>query len=137
MKVRVEGRLWQDGDFWVVHIPLLDVSTQGKSFDDALYMAQDVIESLINKKGFTVQAIQTSDSTFEIESSDYAVFIAFMLKRQREASGLALEAVSNKLGQISRNTYARYEQGRGVPTFKQLGKLLEVVSSKEDEDQDG
>jgi len=36
------------------------------------------------------------------------------------------------LGAKSRNAYARYEQGRSVPTVEKLDKLLQAVSGGRD-----
>ena len=48
--------------------------------------------------------------------------ITLLLQRKREISGLSLSQVSNRLGTKSRNSYARYEQGRSVPSVEKLNK---------------
>ena len=40
--------------------------------------------------------------------------------------------VARKLGSKSLNTYARYEQGRTVPTVPKLSELLSAVASRKD-----
>jgi transcriptional regulator with XRE-family HTH domain len=42
-----------------------------------------------------------------------------------------LAEVSKRLGQTSRNAYARYEQGKAVPTLDKLQQLLSVVSGRD------
>ncbi|MHB1847073.1 MAG: helix-turn-helix domain-containing protein, partial [Deltaproteobacteria bacterium] len=49
----------------------------------------------------------------------------------REAHGLSLAEVSRRLGQRSRNAYARYEQGLSVPTIDKLEKLLSAVTGRD------
>ena len=47
-------------------------------------------------------------------------------------SGLSLAQVAERLGMKSRNTYARYEQGRSVPSVEKLNELLNAVCPQRD-----
>lgn len=58
--------------------------------------------------------------------------ISLLLQRKREISGLSLAQVADRLGASSRNTYARYEQGKSVPTVEKLNDLLHAVSPQSD-----
>ena len=69
---------------------------------------------------------------FEIGASDESALTAFLLRRERAKSGLTLAEVARKLGSKSLNTYARYEQGRTVPTVPKLSELLSAVASRKD-----
>ncbi len=53
---------------------------------------------------------------------------ASLLRRQRMKHGLTLVEVSKRLGAKSFNTYARYEQGRSVPTIDKFSLLLSALS---------
>lgn len=44
----------------------------------------------------------------------------------------SLADVSRRLGARSLNAYARYEQGRSVPTVQKLSELLSAVSPHKD-----
>jgi hypothetical protein len=44
--MELEGRIWKDGKFWLVEIPILDAMTQGKSRKDALRMIEDAVTGL-------------------------------------------------------------------------------------------
>lgn len=46
--------------------------------------------------------------------------------------GLTLVEVSKRLGAKSHNTYARYEQGRSVPTIQKFSRLLSALSKDTD-----
>ncbi|MCJ7679096.1 MAG: helix-turn-helix domain-containing protein, partial [Candidatus Aminicenantes bacterium] len=46
--------------------------------------------------------------------------------------GLTLKDVARRLGVRSLNTYARYEQGRAVPTVETFDRLLTALSDDED-----
>jgi transcriptional regulator with XRE-family HTH domain len=50
-----------------------------------------------------------------------------MLKRQREAHSLTLVEVARRLGRKSPNAYARYEQGKSLPTLEKLNKLIKAI----------
>jgi predicted RNase H-like HicB family nuclease len=64
------GRIWQDGKFWLVEVPVLNVMTQGLSREDALFMIKDAIESLVNREGYMVDIKERSDGTFEVHVDD-------------------------------------------------------------------
>jgi len=51
-----------------------------------------------------------------------------MLRRQRQMHGLSLSAVARRLGARSKTAYARYEQGRSVPTVEKLFEPLTAVA---------
>jgi hypothetical protein len=98
---------------------------------DAAAMLADAFESLINRPGFEVTATDYGDDegTVAIEASDPSVFVAWVLQRLREGSGLSLADVAKTMGKASRNAYARYEQGDAVPTIDKLEELLRAVSA--------
>jgi ribosome-binding protein aMBF1 (putative translation factor) len=129
--MRLEGRVWKDGKDWLVEVPMLDVMTQGRTRKEALAMIVDAIESLANKKTFRAKVYQTDEESIEVGSSDIATLTALLLRRQREAHGLSLAEVSKRLGQTSRNAYARYERGTSVPTIDKLQQLLSIVSGRD------
>ncbi len=91
-------------------------------------MAADLVETLVDVEGFTVQVYPLQQNRFELASGDSRLMIALMLKRQRQHHGLSLAQVAVKLNSSSRNAYARYEQGRVTPTVEKLAELLSAVS---------
>jgi predicted RNase H-like HicB family nuclease len=127
--MRFEGRIWKEkgSKYWLVEVPLLDVMTQGTSKDDAYSMIADAIECLINKKGFKIDVRPLDSETFTVGANRESAMIALMLKRQREAHRLTLVEVARRLGQKSPNAYARYEQGKSLPTVEKLNKLMKAI----------
>lgn len=130
--MRFEGRIWKDGRFWLAEVPLLDVLTQGRTQKEAYEMIRDAIETLVNREGFSVQVIRGKGKAFEVSSQDIRSLVALMLKRQREANGLSLSDVSKKLRQNSKTAYARYEQGKSLPSVEKLMNLLSTVAPGKD-----
>ena len=132
--MRFEGHLWKDkgSKYWLAEVPLLDVMTQGTSKDNAYQMITDAIESLINKKGFKADVRLVGGESFTIGANQETPLIALMLKRQREAHRLTLQEVARRLGQKSANAYARYEQGKSVPTVEKLNKLMRAIDPEFD-----
>ena len=126
--MRFEGRIWKDGRFWLVEIPVLDAMTQGRTKKEAYEMAADLVETLVDEKDFTVQVHPSQGDSFELSSNNPRLMLALMLKRQRQRHGLSLAQVARKLKASSRNSYARYEQGRAMPTVEKLAELLSAVS---------
>jgi DNA-binding XRE family transcriptional regulator len=127
-KVRFDGRIWKDGEFWLVEIPLLNAMTQGRTKKEAYEMAADLVKTLVDVKGFTVKVHPSQGNSFELNSNNPKLMLALMLKRQRQRHGLSLAQVAQKLKASSRNSYARYEQGRAMPTVEKLAELLRAVS---------
>jgi len=130
--VRLAGQVIKAGKYWAIEVPILDIVTQGRSKKEAYEMIADSIESLANKKGFEIVVYPGKGSYFEIGSSDITSMIAFLLRRQRIKHGLTLIEVSKRLGAKSHNSYARYEQGRSVPTIDKFSLLLSALSDDND-----
>mgnify|MGYP000896337438 CR=1 FL=1 len=132
--MKVEGKLrpprGKKDKYWGVDIPLLSIFTQGKSKKDAYAMAVDAVEVLVDKKGFKVICVPGNKNTFTISSSDTATFIAFVLGRVRMTYGLTAREVAQRLNSKSPNAYARYEQGKAVPTVETLEELLHAIDPK-------
>jgi len=126
--MRLDGRIWRDGRFWLAEVPLLDAMTQGRSEREAYRMIADLIETMANKRGFAVSVHPAGRHRFEIESSDVGTLVAVMLRRLREKQGLPLSELAKRLGSSSKTAYARYEQGKAVPTVTKLFELLAAVA---------
>lgn len=130
--MRLSGRVFKGGKFWIIEVPILGVVTQGYTKKEAYEMIADAIESLVNKKGFKVEVFPGKGEYFEIGSPDLSTLTAFLLRRQRMKQGLTLVEVAKRLGAKSHNTYARYEQGKSVPTIEKFSKLLSALSPDND-----
>ena len=110
--MRFSGKLYQDGDFWLAEIPILDVMTQGYSQEEAVEIVADLVETMAGEEDFQADVFLGSDGIFEVGSTNPKVMISLLLQRKRELSGLSLSEAASQLGASSRNAYARYEQGR-------------------------
>jgi transcriptional regulator with XRE-family HTH domain len=125
--MRFAGRAFKSGRYWAAEVPILDVFTQGRSLHDAHAMIADAIEALVNRPGFAICIFEGKNCEFEIGASDEAALTALLLRRARVRSGLTLAAVAARLGEKSINGYARYEQGRAIPSIKKLSQLYAAV----------
>ena len=130
--MRFAGRLIKSGSYWAVEVPMLGVVTQGRTKKEAYEMIADAIEALVNKEGFKVDVYPGKGGYFEVYSQDLAAMIAFLLRRQRVKHGLSLAEVASRLGSNSINSYARYEQGKSIPTVEKFNRLLSIVSPERD-----
>ncbi|MFH1016647.1 MAG: type II toxin-antitoxin system HicB family antitoxin [Pseudomonadota bacterium] len=132
--MRIEGKVTppkgRKNRFWGVEIPLLEVYTQGKSREDAYRMARDAIESLVNKKGFSVTITPAKRNLFEVSSDDFATFLAFVLTRLRTSHHLSAREVSERLSSSSPNAYVRYERGKAMPKLNTLLQLLRAIDPR-------
>ena len=130
--MRFSGCVFEEGRYWAIEVPILNVVSQGRTKKEAYEMIADAIESLVNREGFNIQVRPGKGEYFEVGASDQATLTAFLLKRARLKSGLSLADVADRLGAKSLNAYARYEQGRTVPTVQKLTELFSVVAPKKD-----
>ena len=130
--MRLSGRVYKDGKFWLAEVPILDAMTQGHTKKEALAMVEDLLETLANRPGFSVTTHPVTKGNFEISSPDTRGLVSLLLRRQRERSGLSLGEAAQRLGAKSRNAYARYEQGTSAPTVDKLNELLQAVSPDRD-----
>lgn len=130
--MRFPGKIYKDGKFWLAEIPILEAMTQGHTRKEALEMVADMVETMVNKKGFKAEVFLGSGGNFEVGSKDLKPLISLLLQRKRELSNLSLAQAAERLGVSSRNAYARYEQGRSVPTVGKLNELLKAVCPNTD-----
>jgi predicted RNase H-like HicB family nuclease len=129
--MRFEGRTWKEGQDWLVEVPMLDVLTQGESEEDAYAMAKDAIESLVGKPDFEVTIHQGLEGRFEVSANDQHEWVAFLLRRQRQAHGLSLEQAKERMAAKSRNEWSRYERGESMPSVEKLGEMLSAVADRD------
>lgn len=106
--------------------------TQGRTKKEALEMLADLVETMVDKDGFTAQVHAAGEDRFEVGSEDVKALVALLLRRKRELSRLTLAQAAERLGIASRNAYARYEQGKAAPTIEKLCQLLHAVSPEDD-----
>jgi predicted RNase H-like HicB family nuclease len=130
--MRFAGRVFKSGRYWAIEVPILTIVSQGRTKKEAFEMIADAIETLVNQPQFKVRVFPGKSEYFEIGASDESTLTAFLLRRERSKSGLTLAQVARKLGSKSINTYARYEQGRSVPTVPKLSELLSAVAPSKD-----
>ena len=130
--MRLHGRVYKDGKFWLAEVPMLDAMTQGRTHKEALAMVADLLEALANRPGCTVEVHAGQSEAFEVSAADTRDLISLLLRRQRERSGLSLAEAAGRLGAKSRNAYARYERGTSVPTLDKLTWLLQAVAPGQD-----
>jgi predicted RNase H-like HicB family nuclease len=127
--MRFQGRVKKDGRFWLVEIPAFDAVTQGRTKREALEMAKDLIETMADTRRFEVTVYSSGrGETFEVGANSTGILLALLLRRQRERQGLTLAEAAERLGQRSRNAYARYEQGKAMPTVEKLEQLLKAIA---------
>ncbi len=130
--MRFAGRVIRFGKFWAIEVPILDITTQGRTKKEAFEMIADAVEALVGREGFKVQVFGMKGNEFEIGASDQGALTALLLRRARLKAGLSLEEVASRLGSKSPNSYARYEQGRSVPSVEQLTRLFSAVARNRD-----
>jgi len=126
--MRLRGRFYKSGRFWLAEIPLLDAMTQGRTRRELFGMVVDLVETLADRPDFSAQVYPGKNGEFELSASDVQALVGMVLRRQRERNGLSLAEVAERLGAKSRNAYARYERGTAMPSVTKLSELIQAVS---------
>ena len=108
-------------------MPIRDAMSQGRTKKEALEMAADLVESLVNKPEFKAQVHSGRSEFFELSGNSERDLIAFSCTANAKKASLSLAQVAQRLGVASKNTYARYEQGLSVPSIEKLSQLLGSV----------
>jgi len=124
--------VFKDGRHWLAEVAVFDAVTQGRTRADALDMMSDWFETMMGSTSGSVRTIAVSRTDFEVATADAKGMISLLLRRQRQKSGLSLADAAARLGARSRNAYARYEQGRTVPTVAKLDELLKAIAPDRD-----
>jgi DNA-binding XRE family transcriptional regulator len=130
--MKFQGKTFKDGKFWLAEIPILEIMTQGRSKKELMLMVEDLFVSLANHKGFEVNVKSSKSGVIEVGSNDNKVMVGLLLRRKRELANLTVQDVANKLGSSSKNSYARYEQGKSLPSLDKLQELLSAIESNTD-----
>ena len=130
--MRLAGRVFRTGRWWAIEVPILGVATQGGTRKEAFEMIADAVEQIIERKGFRVCVHRGEGENFEISANDPAALTALLLRRLRRRAGLTLAEVAARLDAKSLNSWARYEQGRAVPTIVKLTELFAAVAPGRD-----
>jgi hypothetical protein len=125
------GRMERSGAWWAIEVPILGVHTQGRTKKEAHDMIADAIEVLVDKPGFKVEVHPGKNGDFLVGANNEAVLTAFLLRQVRQQSGISLAEAAERLGLKSKNAYARYEQGRSMPTLVKLSELVKMISGQE------
>src|SRR5262245_13188842 len=130
--MRFQGKLYKDGKWWLIEVPVFAAMTQGRTRKEALVMIVDWFVAMIDRPGCSVTVHEGKQGNVEISASDTKAMVGLLLQRQRQLHGLSLAAAAERLGAKSRNAYARYEQGSSMPTVEKFDKLLQAVSGGRD-----
>ena len=124
------GRVFKSGKFWLIEIPDLELMTQGYTKEEAYFMLDDLIKSLLDMPKLKLDIARHKNNTFLLDAKDEEsekALIALMLQRLRRKAGLSLAQMAKLLGARSKNTYARYEHGTSVPSHLMLRRIFRAM----------
>lgn len=133
--MELEGKVWKDGKFWIVEVPVIDVCTQGRTRKEALIMIENAIMELIfeyfhtfETEDLKLEILDREKNVIGIKASNNNLMLSFSLIRQRELSKSTVREVAERLGSKSPNAYAQYERGKMRITLDQYERLLQAVN---------
>jgi DNA-binding XRE family transcriptional regulator len=127
--MKFQANLIKSGAWWAVDFPVLDLQTQGKTKKEAMVMAGDVIKCMSPTDSIEVSVSPKGKTTIEVGSNNTKAMVSILLRARRQKHGLSIAEVSEKLGYSSRNSYAKYEQGKTIPSVEKLEELLEAMDA--------
>ncbi len=128
--MRIDGKMHQEQDGWVVEVPILGIFTQGDSMEEAREMARDAVglmledhtDGKVTEKD--VKVIQGEFGSFEIETSATKALTTLILKQVRSEKKLSQAALAELIGSSSRNAIGQYEEGKSEPGLAKLQEIL-------------
>ncbi len=132
--MELEGKVWKDEKFWVIEVPCLNVSTQGKTKKEAFLMIEDAVFELMKSyfgeisEDFKTSINKYKGDDFALTSNDNKLLLSFLLIRQREESGLSIRDAAQQLNSKNPNSYAQYEKGRMNFSIDQYEKLMRAAN---------
>lgn len=124
----LEATFTKSGRWWAVEIPALEAFTQARTRSEALTMAAAVVDDLAGRSLGTSAHFEAG--RILIQAEDAAGLISLVLRQKRSRAGLTLQQMAKRLGSTSPNVYARYEQGRAMPSVAILDRLLRAVDGR-------
>ena len=125
--LKIKGRLFKDGDFWLIELPTIGAMTQAETRDAAFDMLKDYIETDL-EQSVEMQFFDDGGKDFTVGFTDTNQILPWILRKLREIGGKSLEDAKNSLNSKSRNSYARYESGECDPSSSKLMELLSVTN---------
>ena len=122
--MKVWGEIYKDKKtgLFVIKLPIVEAITQDDTVEGAVEAIREVIE--LYDENLTFSLTLHDNKSFYLTTDDTKSFLALVIKKQREAQGISLSSVAEKLGYSSRNSVYDYESGKTEPTFKKFSDLL-------------
>lgn len=65
----LSGKVYEDGGYWMIEFPSIDVMTQARARDEVCHMAADLLETLVNIPAYTAKVALLADDRLEVTSS--------------------------------------------------------------------
>ena len=128
--IGMQGKVWRKKNWYVVEIPALDLMTQGKNKDDALYMINDALSLHLEElgvKGFDPDGscwVDKDHGNFSVAVPWSKKVVGFMMQRLRDRTNLSQRDLAKKLGYSSHNSIAAYETGKIQPTLEKFSEIM-------------
>ncbi|MHC4885796.1 MAG: type II toxin-antitoxin system HicB family antitoxin [Planctomycetota bacterium] len=131
--MKIEGRLTKTGKWWAVQVPLLLIHTQGKTKKEALLMAKDAVECLVDAPNdFEAIVTDCGFNTFCVSANNDTLLMSLALRQQRASHNMTVRQVATRMGSKSPNSYSRYERGKTKPSLDKFSQLLQAIDPRLD-----
>ena len=66
---RLSGRVYEDGGYWMIEFPSIDVMTQARTRDEICHMAADLLETLVNIPTYSAKVTLLAGNRLEVTSN--------------------------------------------------------------------
>lgn len=122
----LKGRVWKDDSMWLIECPALQAMTQGHTKKEALEMLIDWVRSILEKDDFPLEITSKGEDVM-LKVQDPKPILALMVERNRNAQGLTLREIADRLGVKGRAGVKQYETGKHDPGFTKAQELFEAL----------
>lgn len=66
---RLSGRVFEEGGYWMIEFPSIDVMTQARTRDEICHMAADLLETLVNIPTYAASVTLLDGDRLEVTSN--------------------------------------------------------------------
>lgn len=129
--MKLKGNYYKDGSWWLAEIPSIQYLEQGKTKSELFELVKSGIQLLMEDTPFKCTVEDQGEGEFILSSDNPRVMGCFIIKRLREAQGLSIREVAQKLGHKSHTEFARHESGKTAMTLETFNKYVQALSDKD------
>lgn len=111
--MKIEGKIYKSGKFWMVEVPALDLMTQGMSRKEGYEMVADMIETIVDQPGFKTTIEPVGSDRFYLGANNERALVTLAFRRARERRGYSIRQTSKERGSMKLDAFTKHLEDLG------------------------